>query len=202
MQEISEGFDVHSYTAKVITDAGQPTSRQEAKAHTFAPLYGATGFGRSEAEAMYYEQFGDKYKGVSAWHKKLGDEAINTGRVGIPSGRSFSFPDVVRKGNGTVTYFTQIKNYPVQSFATADIVPIALLHIDKEIKDLRSCIVNTVHDSIVIDVHPNEEQAVLEVINSTNNKLKSIIDARWNVDFNVPLLLEARLVRIGLTPKT
>ena len=90
---------------------GQPTSRQEAKAHTFAPLYGATGFGRSEAEAMYYEQFGDKYKGVSAWHKKLGDEAINTGRVGIPSGRSFSFPDVVRKGNGTVTFFTQIKNY-------------------------------------------------------------------------------------------
>jgi len=36
MQEVAEGFDVHSYTAKVITDAGQPTSRQDAKAHTFA----------------------------------------------------------------------------------------------------------------------------------------------------------------------
>jgi DNA polymerase I-like protein with 3'-5' exonuclease and polymerase domains len=81
----------------------------------------------------------------------------------------------------------------VQSFATADIVPIALLHIDKELKDLRSCIVNTVHDSIVIDVHPNEEQAVLTVIDSTNDKLKSIIDNRWNVNFNVPLLLEAKI---------
>ena len=43
MREISTGFDVHAYTAKVITDAGQPTSRQEAKEHTFAPLFGATG---------------------------------------------------------------------------------------------------------------------------------------------------------------
>ena len=37
IKEIATGFDVHSYTAKVITDAGQPTSRQDAKAHTFAP---------------------------------------------------------------------------------------------------------------------------------------------------------------------
>ena len=81
----------------------------------------------------------------------------------------------------------------MQSFATADIVPIALLHIDKELKDLRSCIVNTVHDSIVIDVHPNEEHAVLKVIDSTNEKLKDIIDKRWNVNFNVPLLLEAKI---------
>ena len=72
MQEVSTGFDVHSYTAKIITEAGQPTSRQEAKAHTFAPLYGATGFGRTKAEATYYKHFMDKYKGIAAWHKKLG----------------------------------------------------------------------------------------------------------------------------------
>ena len=45
MQEIATGFDVHSYTAKVISDAGQPTTRQVAKGHTFAPLFGASGFG-------------------------------------------------------------------------------------------------------------------------------------------------------------
>ena len=193
MQEIEDGFDVHSYTAQVITDAGQPTSRQEAKAHTFAPLYGATGFGRSEAEAMYYEQFGDKYKGVSAWHKKLGNEAINTGRVNIPSGRSFSFPDVVRKGNGTVTYFTQIKNYPVQAFATADIVPLILMTFDNMLMNMNSCIVNTVHDSIVIDVHPDEVDDVLNIVNSINSSMKTIIDTRWNIDFNVPLKLDAKI---------
>jgi len=193
MQEISEGFDVHSYTAQVITNAGQPTSRQEAKAHTFAPLYGATGFGRSEAEAMYYEQFGRKYKGVSDWHKQLGNEAVQTGRIRIPSGRSFAFPDVIRKNNGTVSHFTQIKNYPVQAFATADIVPLILLTIDGMLEPLQSCIVNTVHDSIVIDVHPDEVDKVLQVVESINSNMKSIIDTRWDIDFNVPLKLDAKI---------
>jgi len=71
MDEIATGFDVHSYTAQVISDAGQPTSRQDAKAHTFAPLFGATGYGRSKAEQAYYEHFTEKYKGVAAWHKSL-----------------------------------------------------------------------------------------------------------------------------------
>ena len=193
MEEVATGFDVHAYTAKIISEAGQPTSRQDAKAHTFAPLYGASGYGRTPAEAAYYSQFNSKYAGIAKWHKRLANEALNTGKISTPSGREFSFPDVVRRRNNTVSHFTQIKNYPVQSFATADIVPIALLHIDKELKDLRSCIVNTVHDSIVIDVHPNEEHAVLSVIDSTNAKLKDLIDKRWNVDFNVPLLLEAKI---------
>jgi len=99
----------------------------------------------------------------------------------------------VRKASGRVSHFTQIKNYPVQSFATADIVPIALLHIDELLKDKKSCIVNTVHDSIVIDVHPDEEQQVINVIDETNNALPQLIAARWGVNFNVPLLLEAKI---------
>ena len=193
IEEVSTGFDVHAYTAKVITDAGQPTDRQTAKAHTFAPLYGATGFGRTKAEAAYYEHFTDKYKGIAAWHSRLAKEAIATQKISTPSGREFSFPDVVRKASGRVSYFTQIKNYPVQSFATADIVPIVLIHIDDLLTDMQSCIVNTVHDSIVIDVHPEEEQKVLDVINETNKVLKDLITMRWGIDFNVPLLLESKI---------
>jgi len=193
IEEVSTGFDVHSYTAKVISDAGQSTSRQDAKAHTFAPLYGATGFGRSKAEAAYYEHFTDKYKGVAAWHTRLAKEAITTQKIITPSGREFAFPDVVRKSTGRVSHFTQIKNYPVQSFATADIVPIALLHIDELLKGLQSCIVNTVHDSIVIDVHPDEEAKVISIIDATNEALPKLIAARWGVNFNVPLLLEAKI---------
>ena len=193
IDEVSTGFDVHSYTAKVITDAGQPTDRQTAKAHTFAPLYGATGFGRTSAEAKYYTHFTDKYKGVSEWHTRLAKEAVNTRKITTPSGREFSFPDVVRKVSGRVSHFTQIKNYPVQSFATADIVPIALLHIDDLLNDMRSCIVNTVHDSIVIDIHPDEEQQVINVIDATNEALPYLITQRWGVEFNVPLLLEAKI---------
>jgi len=195
IDEVTTGFDVHSYTAQVISDAGQPMSRQDAKAHTFAPLYGASGFGRSPAEAAYYQQFTTKYSGVAAWHKELAKEALNTGKITTPSGREFSFPDVVRRRFGGVTFFTQIKNYPVQSFATADIVPISLIYIDKLLtaNKLRSCVVNTVHDSIVIDIHPEEEEKVLRVIQAANDKLIPIVNRKWGIDFNIPLLLEAKI---------
>ena len=37
MKEISTGFDVHSYTAKVITDAGQKTSTGPRRRHIHLP---------------------------------------------------------------------------------------------------------------------------------------------------------------------
>jgi len=193
IEEVSTGFDVHAYTAKVITDAGQPTDRQTAKAHTFAPLYGATGFGRTPAEAQYYEHFTKKYRGIGLWHSRLAKEALSTQKITTPSGRQYSFPNVVRKTNGTVSYFTQIKNYPVQGFATADIVPVTLLRIEDYLEGLNSCIVNTVHDSIVIDIHPDEERQVIEVINTVNRELTDIINTTFKVQFNVPLLLEAKM---------
>tara|TARA_R100001015_G_C4575545_1_gene132898 strand:- start:295 stop:975 length:681 start_codon:yes stop_codon:yes gene_type:complete len=193
MKEIEDGFDVHSYTAKVITEGGQSISRQEAKAHTFAPLYGATGFGRTSAEAKYYKQFNEKYKGIASWHSRLAKEAVSTGKISTPSGREFAFPKVERLANGKVTYFTQIKNFPVQSFATADIVPLILMEIDKRLDRYRSCVVNTVHDSIVVDVHPDEVDDVLHLIKETNSRMTNLVNDKFNVDLNVPLILEAKI---------
>ena len=193
IKEIEDGFDVHAYTASVITESGQKTTRQEAKAHTFAPLYGATGFGRTSAEAKYYEQFTKKYEGVALWHTRLAKEAMSSKVIRTPSGREFAFPNVYKNKHGRVSNFTQIKNYPVQSFATADIVPLVLLYIDKLLDSMKSCVVNTVHDSIVIDVHPDEERAVLEAINTTNKNLPSLVNSKWNIEFNVPLLLESKI---------
>jgi len=193
IKEVTEGFDVHAYTAKIITDAGQTTSRQDAKAHTFAPLYGASGYGRSKAEAAYYTHFTEKYKGIANWHNTLAKEALNTGKITTPSGREFSFPDVQRNARGRISYFTQIKNYPVQSFATADIVPVALLWIETLLKGKKSCIVNTVHDSIVIDVHPEEEDHVLWAIEDCNINMSLHIHYHFGISINVPLLLESKI---------
>jgi DNA polymerase I-like protein with 3'-5' exonuclease and polymerase domains len=193
MKEVSEGFDVHSYTARIITEAGQETSRQVAKTHTFAPLYGATGYGRTPAEAAYYSHFMDKYKGVAKWHKTLASQAVGYKFIKIPSGREYAFPNVQRKRDGSVTFFTQIKNYPVQGFATADIVPLALVEIFNRLKPYRSCVVNSVHDSIVIDVHPEEVNKVVEVVDSVQADLIGLINKTWDIDFNVPLALEAKI---------
>ena len=68
-----------------------------------------------------------------------------------------------------------------------------MIHIHKLLKTFKSCIVNTVHDSIVIDIHPDEEKGVLEIINKTNTELEDLINTKWGITFNVPLLLEAKI---------
>ena len=193
MEEINTGFDVHSYTAKVISDAGQPTERQAAKEHTFAPLFGATGYGRPKPVAAYYEHFNQKYKGVAKWHKKLGDEAMRFLKITNVSGRQYAFPDVTRRSNGSVSHFTMIKNYPVQGFATGDIVPVVLLEFERLLEPLHSCLVNTVHDSMVIDVHPDEVKKVLTIVETINTNLNCVIKDAYDVEMNVPLLLEAKI---------
>ena len=193
MAEIADGFDVHSYTAKVITDAGQPTTRQAAKEHTFAPLFGATGYGRSKAEEAYYIHFNEKYEGVAAWHKSLADEAVRFNKITSKSGRQYAFPDVKRNQRGGVSHFTMIKNYPVQGFATGDVVPVVLIELEKRLNGLQSCLVNTVHDSTVVDVHPEEKEIVLQIIDDMNTGLNDLIEKAYGVVMNVPLLLESKI---------
>jgi DNA polymerase I-like protein with 3'-5' exonuclease and polymerase domains len=193
MEEIATGFDVHAYTAKVITDAGQPTGRQAAKEHTFAPLFGATGYGRSQAERAYYEHFNEKYKGVAAWHKSLADEAMRFNKITNVSGRQYAFPDVKRNSRGGVTHFTMIKNYPVQGFATGDVVPVVLNEMHRRLKGMKSCLVNTVHDSTVVDVHPDEKESVLNMVEDMNKDLNNLIESVYGIKMNVPLLLEAKI---------
>ena len=193
MEEIATGFDVHSYTAQVITEAGQQTSRQEAKAHTFAPLFGATGYGRSKAEAAYYHHFVEKYRGVAAWHRNLGEEAIRFNKITNISGRQYAFPDCRRRDNGMPSHFTMIKNYPVQGFATGDVVPVVLNRLHELLQPLQSCVVNSVHDSMVVDVHPDEEQKVLHIVELLNQGINELVEKTYKVKMNVPLLLEAKI---------
>lgn len=193
MQEIATGFDVHAYTAKVITDAGQSTSRQEAKEHTFAPLFGASGYGRTKAEATYYKHFNNKYKGIANWHTNLADEALRFLKITNISGRQYAFPDVTRRHSGVPTHFTMIKNYPVQGFATGDVVPVVLNEMHERLRHMKSCLVNTVHDSMVVDVHPDEKDLVLSMVWTMNQDLNNIIEETYGIKMNVPMLLEAKI---------
>lgn len=192
--EIATGFDVHSYAAKVISDGGQNITRQEAKAHTFAPLFGATGFGKTPAEASYYSSFVKKYKGIAKWHTDLANEAMSTGMVTTPTGRQFAFPDVTRQQGGRVTHFTTIKNYPVQSIST-DIVQVTLLLVEECMrqKKLHSLIVNSVHDSIVIDTYPGEEEQVKHSISEAEQALRTVLLQRLEVDIDVELLMDCKI---------
>lgn len=162
-REVESGFDVHAYTAKVLTDNGEVTDRGAAKASTFRPLYGGTQ--GTPAQQIYFKEFFGKYQGIFKWHDKLQNEAISTKVVTTATGRQFSFPDCERNRSGNANFKTQIVNYPVQSVATAEIVPLGVILLFNKLKEkgLQSVVINTVHDSVLIDTHPDEIDLVKEI---------------------------------------
>ena len=192
MKDIENGVDVHQFTADVIG-----CSRQDAKAHTFKPLYG--GMMGKKKEVEYYEKFLKKYKGIAKWHLDLQERAYKTSIVRLPSGREYYFPNVYKRPNrytGEYIYSnsTNIKNYPVQGFATADIVPLACMNVWELLKErgLQIIIINTVHDSVVLDVHPDEVDDVISIIKTGFINVKDSLLTRYNCELNVPLDFEIK----------
>ena len=188
MEDIKNGVDVHQFTADIIG-----VSRQDAKAHTFKPLYG--GVSGTDDEKKYYTEFLNKYKQIKEWHDKLEYDAIATKMITLPTGRQYSFPDAKRMPWGSSNYSTQIKNYPVQGFATADIVPLACINAYELMKEkkVKSLLINTIHDSIVADVHPGEEEVMAEILSKATRGVKESMKSIYNIDFNVPLDIEIKI---------
>lgn len=191
-KEIDEGFDVHAYTSKVLTEAGQKTSRQDAKARTFRPLYG--GVKGSAAEMEYNKSFMKKYSGIAKWHTALQEEVMLHKKITTVTGRQFAFPEVKRLRNG-VTEATKIKNYPVQSGATADLVPLSCVLYNNITKsmNLKSKFINTVHDSIVIDIHPDELEIVPKLIYRAMMGVGPAMDKIFNLTLDVPMEVELKI---------
>ena len=188
MEDIKNKIDVHAYTAEVIG-----VSRQDAKAHTFKPLYGGTT--GTEEEKRYYRKFAEKYKGIAKWHEELQTEAIKLKRLKLPTGREYAFPYAERMPWGGSSYSTQIKNYPVQGFATADIVPLACIKIYELMKEqkVKSLLINTVHDSIVADVYPGEEAVMSKIFKQGTASVIPALKEYYGINFNVPLDTELKM---------
>jgi len=188
MEDIKNKIDVHRFTADVIG-----VSRQDAKAHTFKPLYGGTT--GTDAEKKYYKTFAEKYKGISKWHEELQTQAITYKRIKLPTGREYAFPYAERMPWGGSSYGTQIKNYPVQGLATADIVPLACIKIYKLMNEqkVKSLLINTVHDSIVADVYPGEEAVMSKIFDEGTASVIPALDEYYGINFNVPLDTEIKM---------
>ena len=90
---------------------------------------------------------------------------------------------------------TKIVNYPVQGFATGDIVPLGMVELSKEMKkaDVKSLMVLTVHDSILIDVYPGEEQQMAKMMRDTMSGVRDVMKTRWGVDFNIDLPVDIKM---------
>tara|TARA_R110000765_G_scaffold49367_3_gene100380 strand:- start:2664 stop:4559 length:1896 start_codon:yes stop_codon:yes gene_type:complete len=155
LADIIAGTDIHSVTAEIIG-----VSRQDAKAHTFKPLYG--GMSGTKDEVRYYEFFRDKYKGITEAQNTWVNEVLDSKKLTTEWGLKYYWPNTKAEygkgGKRYVTNTTSICNYPVQAFATAEIIPMAMVFFWHRLKrsGLEMFIVNTIHDSIICEMPDTE----------------------------------------------
>lgn len=196
IDDILSGKDVHKQTASIINqipeDKVTKDLRQAAKAYTFSPLYGGQGAQEADHVKNYFKEYFSIYKGLKNWHETLFSGVLKDGLVKTPSGREFYFPNAKRQRNGRITNSQKVVNYPVQSFATGDCVPLACIRLLCYFRnnDLQSKIVLTVHDSIVVDCAPGEQEKVVKGITWAMQELGEDLVSRFNYEPVLPLDIE------------
>ncbi|MCK5016221.1 MAG: hypothetical protein KAS32_04035 [Candidatus Peribacteraceae bacterium] len=186
INDISEGFDVHNYTSSIIG-----CSRQDAKPRTFKPLYG--GSSGTPKEKKYYKAFKEKYKAVTETQEEWKLSVLKNKKLITATGLIFYWPDCKMSATGYIEYTPSICNYPVQSLATADIIPIAVTYMWYKMKSegLESFIVNTVHDSVITEENPEETEMINKLSEEAfTTDVYNYLDKVYGIDFNVPLAID------------
>jgi len=199
-KELDDGVDIHGENQKALGLPPGKEGRGIAKIFKFRLIYGGSIFhtdpdfvdvssSRSywdKAIAKYYE----KYKGIKAWHDKIVQEAGATGGLTSPTGREFSFEYKPGFNGDLKLPITQIKNYPVQSLG-ADIMSVLRVSIFRRVKDsgIECKFINTVHDSIVLDVKHKEDcfklkEIFLESLGCFNDDFHKIFGIPFELKIN------------------
>jgi len=210
MQEIIDNVDYHRdnaiqfFGANPKLDNDHPKFkpiRTVAKVFGFRLLYGGSAYGMYMDQTMpnfslpkwvrivqgYYE----KYQVLQQWQQDNIELVEKQGGwLQTPSGRKLVFPRLANADrDGNVYSITAIKNYPVQSFATADITPLAMVVIKKRMRQAgcQSLLFLQVHDSIVFDLVKDEVDTVADITVNTFRDLPKLMHSFWGINFNLPL---------------
>lgn len=185
-EDIRRGVDIHKLTASTMG-----IDRQTAKTFTFKPLYG----GRSGDARMrrYFKAFQKRYESLYRIQTGWTYEVLGNKKLVTPTGLKFYWPDTEISRTGYITNTTNIFNYPIQMFATADIVPLALVLTWHLSKDLRAIIFNTVHDSVIAEVHPEDLAKYKEFVKwSFTEGVIDLLFKLYCYIFKTPLAVEIK----------
>lgn len=219
--DLASGKDLHGISAEMLFGSTfTPAQRKIAKQLSFQLQYGAGAKSMAETNGIaievakkFIENYYSRYTGVKAYHDSLLAEVdyLRETRTGLRTqkgnpagvskmhsltGRTYTFieqdaPDFLK----VATSFspTKTKNYPVQGFATGDIVPMCLGKIFRALRsnltfDRAIRLVNTIHDSVMFDC--KDEASALAwaaeckaIMENAPHDLKAI----FGIDFDLPL---------------
>lgn len=176
-EAFNKGEDIHAMTASRIfgVPVGEVTAdqRRMAKTANFGILYGISAFGlsqrlgipRTEAKKMIDDYF-TSFPGIEAYIKDCIAATTEKGYTETLFGRRRYLPDI-RSANSTVRALAERNavNAPIQGTA-ADIIKMAMVNIAERLRQdgFRSRMVLQIHDELVFDVVPGEEERLSEMV--------------------------------------
>ena len=176
LDEINRGIDQHTENQKALgLPPGKP-GRLIAKIFVFRLIYGSVAqgfatdpdFSGTSTDVAFWEElirkFYKKYPDIELFHRALVKEWKTTGRLTMPTGRTYIFEDTK-----DFNYLRpKILNYPVQGLG-ADLMAIARVSLYKRFMkaNLKSLLVSTIHDSIVVDAVSEEKDVIIKMIQQT-----------------------------------
>lgn len=198
LEDVRLNFDVHRNTASVLL--AKPLAhvtgeeRTLAKPETFGPLYGKTA--GTPRQRAYYEAFRERYNRIYETQRGWCYEVLLKGELCTPTGLKFYWPGTKQRRSGYIDNTPSIFNYPVQSLATADIIPISVVYLWHLMKlhEMESFLVNTVHDSVIAEIAPGEERLFSDLCREAFtvyvfDYLKEI----YEITFKCPLGVETKI---------
>jgi len=195
IEAFTSGEDLHTFVASrafdIPVDQVDPEMRRRIKAMTYGLAYGLSAYGlsqqlkitpeeaRSQMDA-YFARFG----GVRDYLYSVVDDARMTGYTETIMGRRRYLPDLTSDNRQRREMAERMAlNAPIQGSA-ADIIKVAMLNVERALADakLTSRLLLQVHDELVLEIAPGEEQAVEELV---RREMAAAVELKVPMDVSV-----------------
>ncbi|CAN5171438.1 DNA polymerase I [soil metagenome] len=189
----NEGEDLHRFVGARIFGVAPadvtPTMRTKVKAMSYGLAYGLSAFGlskqlrieTSEAKALMADYFA-RFGAVRDYLRNVVEQARADGYTTTIFGRRRPFGDLtssnrVLRENAE----RQALNSPIQGSA-ADILKLAMIEIDRDMRGMKSRMLLQVHDELVFEVAPGELEAMTAIVRS---RMAGAADLRVPLDVQI-----------------
>lgn len=193
IKSYKEGRDIHSLTASQIfnvdIDKVTPLERREAKAVNFGIIYGISEYGLSQnikitvdSAKKYISSYFSRYPKVKEFMDNNVAFAKEKGYAVTKFGRIRKIPEINSSKYNIRMFGERVAmNMPLQGTAS-DIIKLAMIRVAKSLKDknLKSQLILQIHDELIIDTYPGEEEVVKTVLKEAMENVTTL---------NVPLVV-------------
>jgi DNA polymerase-1 len=185
--------DIHLATACIIfncsPDDVTPEMRRRAKTVNFAVLYGMADFTLSRALGVevktardYIDTYFARFPTVKGYTEQVVVQARESGFVTTLLGRRRYIPDVNNANyNIRMNAERAAINTPIQGTA-ADIIKLAMIRVDRRLKNTGAKMLLQVHDELLFEVPPGEVGAVAAIV---REEMASAYDTRVRLKVDV-----------------